>query len=259
MSGFPTLPWGSALASRLALVHAQRLDLRGLGITWGVWHTNEARLFEPFENLEEIDLSHNNIDVVCLPFGKLPKLRWLDLSHNDLGYWGSTDQCPLDKLGGSSLRELNVSHNELGYVRLTASAPFATGLRELDISFNTFPTFYDSLRSSLRPELRICSLKRLVTLRSRGNLLREVPKLGRFPALRELDLGENPLRCNFQHLLALPNLATLLLDRLGLARVPRALFELKHLRCLDLSGNPLPSTETRRLRQALPGVTLRLT
>ncbi|HEU4536033.1 MAG TPA: hypothetical protein VFS00_18035 [Polyangiaceae bacterium] len=255
--------WHGALLARLAQAPAgspaqlRSLSLRGLGIRWGVYCDRDAELFAPFTGLEEVDLSDNDIDVVWLPFDKLPRLRKLDLSRNDLGYWAATDQCPLDRLGGPSLRELSVADNAMGHVRLTAAAPFAAGLRALDVSSNAFPAGYEAVRGSLRPLLRLCPLERLEALRARGNLIREVPKLGRFPALRELDLGENPLQCNFQHLLALPQLEALTLDRVGLRRVPAALFELKRLRRLDLSGNELPAPELRRLREALRGVELR--
>jgi Leucine-rich repeat (LRR) protein len=248
-------PWQARLFARLEAYAREgcdgvkRLDLRALGITSGIWHSDEWARLAQFSDVEELDLSSNCIDFVQLPSPLLPKLRQLNLSSNDLGYWARFDQLPLDEVCGASLQVLDVSFNSMGHVRLTRKAPFAESLHTLDVSYNAFPSHSEG--GPRRPRLQLNGLTRLTTLRMRGNLFREVPRLAHLSALRHLDLGDNPLRCNYQHLFGLPQLAGLGLANVGMSRLPAALLALTSLRRLDLSRNPLPPSERRRIRRKL--------
>ncbi len=107
------------------------LDLSGLDIKWGIWHVEEAKVLEQFTRLSSLNLSKNNIDFVPIDFSKLPDLTILNLSENDLGYWGRTNQFDI---GGewealSKLEVLNLNDNDIGYVHFRPHVKFLNSLK----------------------------------------------------------------------------------------------------------------------------------
>jgi uncharacterized protein (TIGR02996 family) len=198
-----------------------------------------------------------------LPYGigQLTGLEVLDLSFNNL-------KAVPDGIGNlNSLRELALYHNQL-----TALPPTIGGLRQLRnlrLTWNRLSQLPGSLAS--------CS--QLLELDLRANQFRRLPDcVSRIPALRTLNLGENPEldvagACRelanvptLRHLSLFMNTLTELPDEIGLLTqltsldlswnklggLPTSLGRLTNLERLDLEHNPELSALRRQQQRLLP-------
>jgi len=247
----PPDPRREELARRIARSDGKRLSLSRMGLDWGIWDVGQWDEILRLAELSTLDLGHNRIDMIPFPGGAFPHLARLDLSHNDLQYWGTSRQFPLTRLDFPALVDLDLSANRMGWVLIPRSTVWRHSIHTLRLSDNGFPEWLDSyvprtirVESAPLPSLRVLSLG--------DNQLRHVPKLGWARAVEELDLGGNPLRCNHHLLLDLPKLRVLDLSRTGMVHVPSSLFRMKALTLLDLRANRLPPSTVRRLQRALP-------
>lgn len=208
--------------------------------------------FKAFENLETINLSHNNLtslhgEIICLknlkflmcrhngilgdniPVGlfDLEALTVLDLSHNKLSV---IPQC-LENC--KSLTVLNISHNNLKQVSEQLFISL-TELIYLDLSFNELRT--------IPPQ--IGRLSKLKTLIVSNNPLEEAKlrQLERLKTLTTLHLAntQRNMRNTPTNLLGeLTNLVELNLSTNQLTKVPDDLNNLEKLKRLNLSENLL--------------------
>ena len=99
--------------------------------------------------LEIIDLSYGELEVITSAFFTLPKLRFLNLSHNALGVSGSHFQETFSNL--NHLVDINLSSNRLS--RISPSAfDHCTHLRRVDLADNELTHIDFNLRHL--PELK---------------------------------------------------------------------------------------------------------
>jgi len=232
------------------------LSLSHRKLKWGIWDNRAADAITALQQLEQLDLSHNQIDYVPFDWTQLPRLKHINLANNDFGYWYYERP---SKLGTNwqfceTLESLNVRSNHM--TRFEVQEHNWQSLRCLDVSNNigqafmynaaAEPAFSFRLKlpniSSLW-ELRISHnnyhrfppvlhLERLEMLDLRYNKLKELPKdIGRLAHLRHLNLSCNRLR-------TLPS---------------RLLASLPALRELDLRGNAkLSRTQLRNMQEHYP-------
>ncbi|CAL8264761.1 volume-regulated anion channel subunit LRRC8E [Gadus morhua] len=174
--------------------------------------------------LAELRLRDCRLDRLPGGLAALPRLRTLDLGHNDLR---SLEEPPgLGPL--RALTGLTLDHNRL--LLLPPGVGALRGLELLDLAFNQL--------QSLPPALfTLPSLRRLLL---GGNLLRALPPaVGELRRLAELDLSENRLEQLPAELFCCSELRVLGAAHNALGALPPAVGRLGLLCRLDLRGNPL--------------------
>ncbi len=226
------------------------LDLSRLGMNWGYARDLYQQELAPFFHVETILLRENYIDGLVINLARFQNLKHLDLHFNAFWYWGTYGQLDLaTELPCPKLETLDLSDTMIGVVRLRKVA-FRESLTSLDLSGCYFHTPQPDGRE--HPVLRLDRFTRLRKLHLGNNKLSSMPKLTYLPALEEVDLSQNPIRCGHDQLLALHHLKRLHLSANGLRRVPSALYKMTLLDYLDLRFNSLPALEQKHLQRALP-------
>lgn len=249
--------WENILIQKLTELNKKperikKLNLAGIGMNWGVWHHHLSKLFEPFEGIEEIDLSNNYIDTNIIDFSKFYNLKKINLSDNALYYWSQEDSFKIDEqLNAPMLEELDLSNCHCGFIVISQKAIWRDQIIRLNLSSNHF-TSTSMYGENKVPLLKIPTLPNLKYLSLKNNKYKYVPKLRYLKSLESLDLSENPLKCNFQELLQLKSLKKIILRSIGLNYIPKAIFELKDIESVDLEGNKIPEFEIKRLRKNFP-------
>ncbi len=230
--------------------------VRSLQLSWSKFSFDPfPELIYAFSNLEEIDLTGNNLR--SLPpsfFNAFPKLQTLKLSNNFLDEIPSTisnfenlkvleirtnkiKQLPLSIAHLKHLEKLDLSGNRLPY--LTANFDRLQELKEINLSKNLF--------QSIPYKLGDLPYLEKMYFDSNPQCIDLNFKQGQFPSLRWLslkkcDLGllnknENDLRCLPGSLVHLRQLEELFLAENLLESLHPSLADLPHLSHLDLSQN----------------------
>ncbi|KAI4147342.1 MAG: hypothetical protein LQ340_005598 [Diploschistes diacapsis] len=152
------------------------------------------------ENLESLDLHGNAITEISGSFGKLSKLRHLNVSSNQLS------GLPMEAIFDLPIIEINASRNRLSGSLLPANIPQVPFLQNLDISMNALLMLSDirvdfpSLRSLNIANNRVAALpdmtawQKLTSLNAEENKISEIP--AGFTSLKNLtraDFGNNSL------------------------------------------------------------------
>eukprot|EP00411_Alexandrium_monilatum_P066286 CAMPEP_0175582038 /NCGR_PEP_ID=MMETSP0096-20121207/47932_1 /TAXON_ID=311494 /ORGANISM="Alexandrium monilatum, Strain CCMP3105" /LENGTH=627 /DNA_ID=CAMNT_0016885701 /DNA_START=9 /DNA_END=1893 /DNA_ORIENTATION=+ len=172
----------------------------------GVLASEPFQLYFPgmlSEGLLELILKENKLAVVPPGIRDLQRIRSIDLSHNSIA--SLPDEDTWESIS-SSLELLDLSFNQLG--SLKELAPL-TKLSSLKVDANKLTSLQGVSWSKL---------KQLASLTAVGNEVVEIPDQieERAESLENLDLSENKI-----------------------VNVPTALRELKKLKSLSLSGNPI--------------------
>lgn len=192
------------------------------------------------ESLVTLDISERRLSEVPKDVYSLKSLRELYLAYN------SISSVPDAVFAIDGLAYLNLDCNRIG--ALPAAIGGAKDLRWLRLNTNRL--------SALPPE--IASLGRLQRVYLRDNLFKAVPEeLKDMPLLEDIDLSGNREISEFPAWLCdLPKLHNLSLADTGIAKLPGDLSGLKDLKSLELHGCPLPPGEIKRVRAALPDVSI---
>ncbi|KAK0578685.1 hypothetical protein LWI29_014408 [Acer saccharum] len=213
------------------------IDLNNHGIVGDLKKFNFSR----FPNLEFLKLGSNRLyGSIQLQDGDLPKLRYLDLSQNQL-----MTGAVLQEIGSmKNLVELHMGGN-MFYERIPSTLSGLTNLKIMDLSSS-------SLRGSIPSTLGNLTNLRLLNL-SFNDFGGPIPSsLGHLTNLRILDLSSIHLVGLVGSIPStLGNLTNLRLLNLSFnnfdGQIPSSLGHLTNLRILDLSSNyylvgPIPST-----------------
>ncbi|GKU90860.1 hypothetical protein SLEP1_g4804 [Rubroshorea leprosula] len=184
------------------------------------------------KQLQKIDVHDNSIQVGShLCWGKIPSLRFLDLSTNKLE--GDITKCLCENL---RVKELFLSGNFLiGNIDATCLRNL-TSLEYVDLSDNSFNGSF--------PSLSISNLKNIQSVILSGNEFKGRISLSHFANLSRLsylDISWNSLEVETETITWVPsfNLSVLNLAACNLKTIPSFISSQRHLESLDLSYNSL--------------------
>ncbi|XP_031635436.1 chaoptin-like [Contarinia nasturtii] len=184
-------------------INMNRLILKNTSLT-----LENLRPFEPFRELQELDISHNNLENVDITmsstlFSKLkrfyaaycnientPKLinqlgstiRFLDLSGNFIGEWNAKMFKNLKEL-----RYINLSNTSLSFIDANVFENHPK-INKVDLSYNKLNAVDFAFGSN-----------KLNSLNLEGNDLREMDDFTktRFPSITHLDISNNQFSCKY--------------------------------------------------------------
>ncbi|GLT30902.1 hypothetical protein SLA2020_056790 [Shorea laevis] len=205
----------------------QELDLPGNQIGGLVSPNELARL----KQLQKIDFRDNSIKVGShLCWGKIPSLRFLDLSTNKLQ--GNIPKCLCENL---RVKELFLSDNLL-IGNIGTCLRNMTSLEHVDLSDNSFNGSF--------PSLPISNLTNIQSVILSGNEFKGRISLSHFANLSRLsylDISWNSLEVETESITWVPsfNLSVLNLAACNLKIIPSFISSQRHLESLDLSYNSL--------------------
>ncbi|KAJ8283077.1 hypothetical protein COCON_G00055960 [Conger conger] len=176
-----------------------------------------------FANLEFIDISNNEISVLCEDLTRLNKLKTLIAKNNRL------DESSLPKdFGSMQLEVLNLSGNR--FVQLPNQCLKLERLKSLSVGGNRLKTI----------PAEIEHLTSLELLYLGGNLITDIPpELASLPNLSYLVLCDNRIQSVPPQLARMYSLRSLSLHNNLLTYLPREILSLVRLQELSLRGNPL--------------------
>ncbi|XP_061886868.1 malignant fibrous histiocytoma-amplified sequence 1 homolog [Entelurus aequoreus] len=195
--------------------------------------------------LKKLSVSHNNIQQLPEHISALRLLEELDISFNHL------HAVPASFSRLARLRTLDVDHNKLG--RFPPEILALGDLEELDCSGNTFEVvpedvaklrsvkilWLSSLRLKSLPET-FCDLQHLESLMLDGNQLTVLPAaFGNLKRLKMVNLSSNELTEFPSVLLNILGLEEIYLSRNKLAQVPQEIGQLQNLANLWLDNNAI--------------------
>jgi len=150
------------------------------------------------KNLENLDLSNNEIKEIPSELGDLSKLKYLDLSENDL----TTISSSLKNL--SKLNYLNISLNKL--TSISSGIYKLKNVETLDLSYNSITKITSNLKN----------MTNLKELNLSSNEITEISSsISKVENLVSLDLSFNKINCT----------------------IPKSLNDLQKLEYINLSGN----------------------
>ena len=180
------------------------------------------------EELNTLDLSHNELKEVPEGVGKAKSLLVLNLSHNQL------EQIPSQLLMNvTDLLNLDVSYNNLE--AMPPQLRRLTNLQTLVLSNNPLSHF------QIRPLPAMTELQTLHMRRTQRSLSNIPGNLDALVHLADIDLSENELTKIPEGLLTLPNLKRLNLGSNQMMEVSADIEKWQHLETLILSRNQIKS------------------
>ncbi|XP_056145746.1 leucine-rich repeat-containing protein 58-like [Lampris incognitus] len=176
-----------------------------------------------FSNLEFLDISNNQLSVICEDVTRLVKLKTLIAKNNRL------DEFSLPKeFGAMPLEVLNFSGNRFEEIPLQCTKLHR--LQSLSLGGNRL--------KSVPPEIE--NLTSLELLYLGGNFISAIPpELANLPYLSYLVLCDNRIQSVPPQLTRLNSLRSLSLHNNLLTYLPREILSLVQLQELSLRGNPL--------------------
>ncbi|KAL2022472.1 hypothetical protein VTK56DRAFT_5301 [Thermocarpiscus australiensis] len=181
--------------------------------------------FSSLENLEILDLHGNNLSSLPSNFGRLSRLRILNVSEN------SFEELPFDILGGLPLTELVARKNQLRGTLIQDSVDSLPTLQTLDVSSNQL--------------VHICSPGKNVTMPALHQLcvsmnrLQALPDISGWNSLLTLAADENNVNAIPEGFTKLEQLRSVDLSSNDIRVVPAEIGRMENLAMLRLSGNPL--------------------
>ena len=200
------------------LANLENLDLSGNQLR------SLPQSFAKLTKLRGLKLRHNRLSSVPQLIGRLANLRWLDLASNAL------TSLP-ESLGQlRNLEALTLYGNKLATV--PSSIEQLQNLRGLDLAYCELTSLPESL----------AGLARLESLHLEGNNLASLPSsLGKLAKLQTLDLGSNRFSSLPESIDQLTGLLVLHIDHNKLTSLPHSVGELRNLRILQVASNEVIS------------------
>jgi Leucine-rich repeat (LRR) protein len=210
--------------------------------------------------VQKLDLTSKAYDKVPKQISRFKKLRYLDLSDNNI------DNINYIVCGREKLLELRMANNKIKKIPKRIEKLML--LKVIDLSDNLIDTICPEFMS-LR-QLEYCDLS--------GNQIRYIPRMN-FRKLKYLYLDDNQLAVIPSYLGIMKNLVELSLSGNYLKQIPKKIGYLKKLEVLDLSdnnitslpnsfvklkalrmlrisGNQISKEEFERIREMLPNTTI---
>lgn len=172
-------------------------------------------------NLENLDLSHFNLNTIPSEITGLSRLKNLNLSNNIISDFSALN-------GLTSLQEINISDNTLA--SLPSEITSLTSLKSLNASNNNITQFNN-----------LQNLQNLEWLSIENNSLTTIPtEISNLKNLVHLNLGRNQISTGFSSLTPLKNLEQLWLNHNNISgSFPTDLLTLPTLMSLSLQSNQL--------------------
>lgn len=185
------------------------LNLNGFGLY-------EKLVIVEMEHLQYFDVSNNVLSDIV--FGSLPKVEWIDISHNTISFWATN----FGNEDVKSLKKLTAHHNQIQSLKTIQNF---SGLEILDLSFNRLE--------------KLNGLGNLTTLRElhlNNNYINDFDEVAKLIGLEYLDIGNmGIIHDNLDFLQSLPKLKYLGLQGARISELGN-LTNLTSLTGLDLSG-----------------------
>ncbi|XP_054167621.1 leucine-rich repeat-containing protein 58-like [Oppia nitens] len=194
-----------------------------------------------FTNLQMLDLSHNQLAVLCDSICQLNQLRTLICANNQL----DDNSLPKDfgQTFGQTLRVLSLGGNL--FKTIPPQILELRALKSLYLGSNAIETVPRD----------ICRLDSLRLLYLGGNRLEELPEeVGRLQHLESLSLCENRLKSLPSTIAQLKSLRSLALHRNQLTTLPPDIVKLRYLMELSLRNNPLVMRFIRDMMFEVPSL-----
>ena len=202
-----------------------------------------------FNNYKQLDLSSQRLTTLE-PLEGLTQLTKLDLSYNQLTLQDEKSQNILKSM--KNLIELNLAENNIANATSINSLSKLKKLHLLGknnrinlVEIEDIISNLDSLTISTESLKSIvnCDVNKITKLNLPRSGLTEIPDLTKFVNLNQISLYRNPKIQNYNGILNLPNLKTLVLSQNDLHGKKLDFSKLKSLTRLDLSYNNLWSED----------------
>ncbi len=202
-----------------------------------------------FNNYKQLDLSSQRLTTLE-PLEGLTQLTKLDLSYNQLTLQDEKSQNILKSM--KNLIELNLAENNIANATSINSLSKLKKLHLLGknnrinlVEIEDVISNLDSLTISTESLKSIvnCDVNKITKLNLPSSDLTDIPDLTKFINLNQISLYRNPKIQNYNEILNLPNLKTLVLSQNDLHGKSLDFSKLKNLTRVDLSYNNLWSED----------------